>query len=93
MGVPLFHPQQLCDGGSRQHFLSFPTKREIDAYLGAKPSHFDHDNHIRDMNEALCSILTEEDEWCFDAEGRSIKFNKDGTGEVCTLGPVASHLR
>lgn len=35
------------------------------------------------MNEALCSILTGQDEWCFDTEGRSIKFNKDGTGEVC----------
>lgn len=44
-------------------------------------SHFDND--IRDMNEALCSILSGEDEWCFDTEGRSIKFNKDGTGEVC----------
>ncbi|KAI9770644.1 MAG: hypothetical protein M1839_003093 [Geoglossum umbratile] len=34
------------------------------------------------MNEALCSILCGEDEWCFDTEGRSIKFNKDGTGEL-----------
>ncbi|KAH0556557.1 hypothetical protein GP486_005584 [Trichoglossum hirsutum] len=34
------------------------------------------------MNEALCSILSGEDEWCFDTEGRSIKFNKDGTGEL-----------
>jgi hypothetical protein len=36
------------------------------------------------MNEeALRSMLSGEDEWCFDSEGRSIKFNKDGTGEVC----------
>ncbi|KAF2973152.1 hypothetical protein GQX73_g445 [Xylaria multiplex] len=34
------------------------------------------------MNEALCSILSGEEDWCFDAEGRSIKFNKDGTGEL-----------
>jgi len=43
-------------------------------------SHFDND--IRDMNEALCSILSGEDEWYFDTEGRSIKFNKDGTSEL-----------
>jgi len=41
------------------------------------------DNDSLDMNEALCSILSGEDEWCFDAEGRSIKFDEDGTGEVC----------
>jgi hypothetical protein len=35
------------------------------------------------MNESLCSILSGEDEWCFDADGRAIKFNPDGTGEVC----------
>ncbi|KAI0378645.1 hypothetical protein F5Y04DRAFT_261265 [Hypomontagnella monticulosa] len=34
------------------------------------------------MNEALCSILSGEDEWYFDMEGRSIKFNRDGTGEL-----------
>lgn len=34
------------------------------------------------MNEALCSILYGEDEWYYHAEGRHIKFNKDGTGEV-----------
>ncbi|KAF3066461.1 hypothetical protein GL218_09007 [Daldinia childiae] len=33
------------------------------------------------MNEALCSILSMEDRWSFDLEGRFIKFNKDGTGE------------
>ncbi|KAI8959227.1 hypothetical protein F5Y11DRAFT_333834 [Daldinia sp. FL1419] len=33
------------------------------------------------MNEALCSILSGE-EWSFDLEGRSIKFNNDGTGEL-----------
>ncbi|KAI1098839.1 hypothetical protein F4804DRAFT_323625 [Jackrogersella minutella] len=37
---------------------------------------------VVDMNEALCSILSGEDEWCFDTEGRSIKFNRDGTGEL-----------
>ena len=41
------------------------------------------DNDILNMNEALCSILSGEDEWCFDTDGRSVKFNKDGTGEVC----------
>jgi hypothetical protein len=60
-----------------QQFL--PYKREIDILM---QSHFDND--IRDMNEAFCSILSREDEWCFDTEGRSIKFNKDGTSEVCT---------
>lgn len=40
---------------------------------------FDNDN--LDMNETLCSVLSGEDEWRFDKEGRSIKFNKDGTGE------------
>jgi hypothetical protein len=35
------------------------------------------------MDEALCSILCGEDEWYFDTGHRSIKFNKDGTGEVC----------
>ncbi|XXG96285.1 hypothetical protein Hte_002566 [Hypoxylon texense] len=34
------------------------------------------------MNEALCSILCGEDVWSFDTEGRSIKFNEDGTGEL-----------
>ncbi|KAI0839519.1 hypothetical protein F5Y06DRAFT_24223 [Hypoxylon sp. FL0890] len=34
------------------------------------------------MNEALYSILSGEKEWCFDTEGRTIKFNKDGTGEL-----------
>ncbi|TVY37292.1 hypothetical protein LOCC1_G006046 [Lachnellula occidentalis] len=34
------------------------------------------------MNEALCSILCGENEWSFDTEGRSIKFNQDGTGEL-----------
>ncbi|KAI1378810.1 hypothetical protein F4677DRAFT_412065 [Hypoxylon crocopeplum] len=34
------------------------------------------------MNEALCSILCSEGEWYFDAEGRFITFNKDGTGEL-----------
>lgn len=37
------------------------------------------------MDEALCSILTGENEWVFHSEGKSIKFNKDGTGEVCTV--------
>ncbi|KAH8812553.1 hypothetical protein F5884DRAFT_855850 [Xylogone sp. PMI_703] len=38
------------------------------------------------MNEALCSILSGEDEWCFHTEGRYIKFNRDGTGELwCRL--------
>jgi hypothetical protein len=46
------------------------------------------DNDSLDMNEALCSILSGEDEWCFDAGGRSIKFNEDGTGEVCRSIPV-----
>ena len=36
------------------------------------------------MNESLCSVLSGEDEWYFDTEGRSIKFNKDGSGEVRT---------
>ncbi|KAI2631042.1 hypothetical protein GGR54DRAFT_182694 [Hypoxylon sp. NC1633] len=34
------------------------------------------------MNEALCSMLCREDRWCFDTEGRSIKFNSDSTGEL-----------
>ncbi|KAI3320493.1 hypothetical protein HD806DRAFT_506601 [Xylariaceae sp. AK1471] len=34
------------------------------------------------MNEALSSILCGEDNWSFDTEGRYIKFNKDGTGEL-----------
>ncbi|KAI1326437.1 hypothetical protein F5Y16DRAFT_374802 [Xylariaceae sp. FL0255] len=34
------------------------------------------------MNEALCSILCSEDEWLFDSDGKTIKFNKDGTGEL-----------
>ncbi|KAI1137503.1 hypothetical protein F5Y05DRAFT_414062 [Hypoxylon sp. FL0543] len=34
------------------------------------------------MNEALCSILSGEKEWYFDTEGRYIKFNQDGTGEL-----------
>ncbi|KAI1129040.1 hypothetical protein F5Y10DRAFT_161693 [Nemania abortiva] len=34
------------------------------------------------MNEALCSILSGEEDWHFDSEGRSIKFNKNGTGEL-----------
>ncbi|KAI0450202.1 hypothetical protein F5B21DRAFT_491615 [Xylaria acuta] len=34
------------------------------------------------MNEALCSILSGEEDWHFDSEGRSIRFNKDGTGEL-----------
>ncbi|TGJ87995.1 hypothetical protein E0Z10_g718 [Xylaria hypoxylon] len=34
------------------------------------------------MNEALCSILSGEEDWHFDEEGRSIRFNKDGTGEL-----------
>ncbi|KUI54664.1 hypothetical protein VP1G_02057 [Cytospora mali] len=34
------------------------------------------------MNEALCSILTGENEWVFHSEGKSVKFNKDGTGEL-----------
>ncbi|KAI1213100.1 uncharacterized protein F4807DRAFT_457185 [Annulohypoxylon truncatum] len=34
------------------------------------------------MNEALCSILSGEDEWYYHEEGRHIKFNKDGTGEL-----------
>jgi hypothetical protein len=40
-------------------------------------------NGILNMNDTLRSILSGEDEWCFDTEGRSIKFNKGGTGEVC----------
>ena len=39
---------------------------------------------IRNMNEALCSILCGEEEWRYcDQVMRLIKFNKDGTGEVC----------
>lgn len=38
-----------------------------------------------DMNKALCSILCGEDEWCFDGEDKAMKFNSDGTGEVCKL--------
>ncbi|KAI1400600.1 hypothetical protein F4819DRAFT_363371 [Hypoxylon fuscum] len=34
------------------------------------------------MNEALCSILSGGNEWCFDTEGRSVKFNEDSTGEL-----------
>ncbi|KAI2465523.1 hypothetical protein F4781DRAFT_20980 [Annulohypoxylon bovei var. microspora] len=34
------------------------------------------------MNEALCSILSGEGEWCYHTEGRFIKFNRDGTGEL-----------
>ncbi|OKL62276.1 hypothetical protein UA08_02863 [Talaromyces atroroseus] len=34
------------------------------------------------MNEALCSILSGEDEWSYDSDGRTIKFNQDGTGEL-----------
>ncbi|KAJ8121920.1 hypothetical protein O1611_g9976 [Lasiodiplodia mahajangana] len=34
------------------------------------------------MNEALCSMLTGEEDWHFDSEGKSIRFNKDGTGEL-----------
>lgn len=37
------------------------------------------------MNEALCSILTSQEEWTFDFEGRYIKFREDGTGEVCLI--------
>lgn len=36
------------------------------------------------MNEALCSILCGEEEWWYDQDGRSISFNSDGTGEVCS---------
>ena len=38
-----------------------------------------------DMNDALCSILCGEDEWCFDGEHKAMKFNSDGIGEVCRL--------
>ncbi|KAI0101712.1 hypothetical protein GGR51DRAFT_308931 [Nemania sp. FL0031] len=34
------------------------------------------------MNEALCSMLSGEEDWHFDSEGRSIRFNEDGTGEL-----------
>ncbi|KAI3340806.1 hypothetical protein F4824DRAFT_401190 [Ustulina deusta] len=34
------------------------------------------------MNDALSSILCGEEDWHFDSEGRSIRFNKDGTGEL-----------
>ncbi|KAI1388058.1 uncharacterized protein F4822DRAFT_301113 [Hypoxylon trugodes] len=40
------------------------------------------------MNEALCSILCAQDEWYYDSEGRYIKFNNDGTGEVCRFSPI-----
>lgn len=43
------------------------------------------------MSESLRAILTGEDEWCFDTEGRSIKFNEDGTGEVCQA-PIATKI-
>jgi hypothetical protein len=47
------------------------------------------------MNEALCSILCGEKEWRYcDQVMRLIKFNKDGTGEVCNvpiLGPIADY--
>jgi len=37
------------------------------------------------MNEALCSILCDENQWYFDDYTLEfIKFKKDGTGEVCT---------
>ena len=54
---------------------SFITK---ETHLDAKP-----DKDILDMDEALCSILSGEYEWIYHEEGISIKFNKDGTGEVC----------
>ncbi|OTA58800.1 hypothetical protein K449DRAFT_467015 [Hypoxylon sp. EC38] len=34
------------------------------------------------MNEALGSIISGEKEWYYDTEGRYIKFNADGTGEL-----------
>ncbi|KAI0887520.1 uncharacterized protein GGS22DRAFT_110608 [Annulohypoxylon maeteangense] len=34
------------------------------------------------MNEALRSILSGGDEWYHNSDGRHIKFNKDGTGEL-----------
>lgn len=40
------------------------------------------------MNEALCSILTGEGEWAFDFDGKYIKFNDDGTGEVCSCNEL-----
>ena len=75
-----------------------PQKSSAGTYITVcdSPSHqkghilterFCHNDSL-DMNEALCSILCKEDEWCFDAEGRSIKFNEDGTGEVCMPIPV-----
>jgi hypothetical protein len=43
------------------------------------------------MNEALCSILCGEKEWRYcDRVKRLIKFNKDGTGEVCHHNSCAS---
>ncbi|RWA08862.1 hypothetical protein EKO27_g6228 [Xylaria grammica] len=34
------------------------------------------------MNEALCSILSSDEDWHFHSDGRSIRFNGDGTGEL-----------
>ncbi|KAI1409889.1 hypothetical protein F5Y13DRAFT_169166 [Hypoxylon sp. FL1857] len=49
------------------------------------------------MNEALCSILSGEKEWYFDTEGRYIKFNDDGTGELwcrCNFNYwIAAHFK
>jgi hypothetical protein len=52
--------------------LFLPYNREI-----LTQSHSDSD-----MQEALCSILSGEDQWSFAEEGRWIKFEKGGTGEV-----------
>lgn len=42
------------------------------------------------MDEALCSILCEQDEWHYDPNNRlNIKFNKDGTGEVSIISRVS----
>jgi len=44
------------------------------------------------MDEALCSILCSEEDWYWDWDGRSIRFNADGTGEVCMLLKIALGL-
>lgn len=44
------------------------------------------------MNEALCSILCREERWTYhESDNRFIKFNKDGSGEVCTSSVALYH--
>ncbi|OAA45598.1 hypothetical protein NOR_03387 [Metarhizium rileyi] len=37
---------------------------------------------ILQQPSATCSILSGETEWCYDTEGRSIRFDSNGTGEL-----------